>query len=173
MITQIIESCADQKSPIDGSQFQKLSKEYAALKKAETGSSKVNLDLTGDMLGSLDFVASGNTLEIGVYGSEAPKADGHNNFSGKSQLPQRKFLPEKGESFDSSITEMVNNIVQEYRADHTELSSDRLESINTSEQLYKYLESIVGEVGKARIKELALSSEWAIMLADYDLLDLL
>lgn len=125
------------------------------------------------MLGSLDFVASGDNIEIGVYGSEAQKADGHNNFSGKSTLPLRQFLPNKGESFDSSITDMVDQIVQEYKADNTELNPDKLENINTSEQLYRYLESVVGDVGRARIKELALSSEWALMLEDFDLLDLL
>lgn len=108
---QILISVADQVSPVTGRGFKRLSKNYAKLKLDETGSTDANLDLTGSMLQSLDVTTTRRGLVIGVFGADAPKADGHNNFSGESRLPRRQFLPEEGQRFKPEIRDGVEEII--------------------------------------------------------------
>jgi hypothetical protein len=164
---------ADSKSPVDGSSFQALSKDYGDKKQTETGSRKPNLDLTGEMLNSLDYKIVGDKLEIGVYGEDAPKADGHNNFSGKSKLPKRQFLPESGQAFDDSIKSLIADTVEQYKADNLELKAKDLKQVETKSDLYDLLKEYLGDYERARLKELVLSSELAAQLDEYDLLGLL
>lgn len=173
LVMQVLEYVADQKSPVDGSPFKELSEEYAAKKKAETGSDAPNLDLSGDMLNALDYKVKGTDLEIGVYGDEAPKADGHSNLSGKSKLPERAFIPNKGELFDDQILNIINDAIELYKADALELNEDILQMINSSDRLYDYLSSEFDGMSKSKIKEMILSSELATTLDKYDLLELL
>ena len=89
------------RSPLTGRNFKKLSDTYADAKK--NGDTTPNLYLEGDLYESLQFEREPgtNNLIIGVDSSEEGKADGHNNFSGDSPLPQRRFLAdsESGEQF--------------------------------------------------------------------------
>lgn len=173
MIEQTLSYVAESKSPVDGSSFKKLSKEYGAIKKAETGSDDPNLDLTGSMLTSLEFKVSGDKIELGVYGSDAGKADGHNNFSGKSKLPRRQFLPDKGEAFESSIMQLVSDTVAAYKADNATLKPKQLEAIDSKAGLYDYLQEVLGDYSRAELKRLVLSSELSVALDEFDLLGLL
>ena len=174
LVTQVLEYVADSKSPIDGSAFVALSKDYAEKKQEETGSSAPNLDLTGDMLSNLDYKITGDTIELGVYGDEAGKADGHNNFSGESKLPTRQFLPKAGESFDDSIVDIINEAIDMYKAENLDILDESvLKEINNSEELYNYLENEFDMTSKKKIKELILSTEMATTLDKYDLLDFL
>lgn len=173
LVTQVLEYVANSKSPIDGSTFHALSDEYAKKKKEETGSDDPNLDLTGKMLSSLDYKIIGQAIELGVYGDDAGKADGHNNFSGKSKLPERKFLPDKGELFDDEIVNIINDAIDMYKADNLSLDEDVLKNIDTKEELYGYLANEFDWLSKPKIKELILSSELATTLDKFDLLDLL
>lgn len=173
LVTQVLEYVADSKSPVDGSAFVVLSKEYAEKKKEETGSSAPNLDLTGDMLSSLDYKIIGNAIELGVYGADAGKADGHNNFSGESNLPTRQFLPKKGELFDDAIVDIINEAIDLYKADNLELDESVLKTVETKADLYEYLANEFDWLSKPKIKELVLTTEMAATLDKYDLLDLL
>lgn len=173
LVTQVLEYVAGSKSPVDGSKFVSLSDEYAKKKKEETGSDAPNLDLTGEMLSSLDYKIVGQAIELGVYGDDAGKADGHNNFSGKSKLPKRQFLPEEGQLFDDKIVDIVNEAIELYKAENVELDENILKSINSSERLYDYLKSEFGDMSKSKIKDLVLSSESAVLLDELDMLDLL
>lgn len=173
LVTQVLEYVAESTSPINGKPFAKLSNEYSEKKEEETGSSEPNLDLTGDMLNSLDYKIIGESIELGVYGDDAVKADGHNNFSGRSKLPKRQFLPNKGELFDDKIIDIINSAIDLYKAENTELDESILKSINSSERLYDYLKSEFGDMSKAKIKDLVLSSEAAVLLDELDMLDLL
>lgn len=173
LVEQILSSVADSKSPVNGNSFAPLSKDYATIKKAETGSSKPNLDLTGSMLQSLDFNVSGNNIEIGVFGEDAGKADGHNNFSGSSKLPTRQFLPDTGEEFDKSIMSLISDTVDQYKADNLQLDPKELETIESKAELYNYLSDVLGDLTMSELKDLVLSSEMAVTLEEFNLLDLL
>lgn len=181
LVVKVLESVADSRSPIDGKKFEPLKKpdkdgkggEYRAFKLKETGSDNPNLDLTGDMLTSLDFKIVNDKIELGVYGEDAGKADGHNNFSGKSKLPKRQFLPDKGEAFEDSIMSLISDTIDQYKADNATLSSKELKTIETKEDLYKYLAEVLGDYERSKLKSMVLSSELSVSLDDFDLLDLL
>lgn len=173
LVEQILESVAVSKSPVTGDSFARLSKDYADKKKSETGSSAPNLDLTGSMLTSLDYKISGDKLELGVFGEDAGKADGHNNFSGKSKLPTRQFLPKSGESFDKSIVSLVSDTIDQYKADNMSFKSKELKQVETKSDLYELLKDKLGDKSRSELKKLVLSSELSAELDAFDLLDLL
>lgn len=102
-------------SPVDGEKWAGLSPKYKKLKRGAIGSSKADLQLTGEMLEALDIRVKGNKLTILVNdNSQAGKSDGHNNHSGKSELPLRRFIPEEGEGFVSEIEDGIDEIISEF-----------------------------------------------------------
>lgn len=175
LVEQILDSLASTKSPIQGGKYKAtLSKDYAAKKKEETGSTDANLDLSGEMISSIDYKIKGNTIQIGVFGSDAGKADGHNNFSGKSKLPTRQFLPQEGQSFRKDIQTLIDETIEGYKTDIAELDSKQLNKIESSKDLYAYLAEELGITGKAAIRDAVLGSKNLIeSLDDFDLMDLL
>jgi len=129
----------ESKSPLDGSRFRALSKAYRIEKQAEGAPGVPNLELNGDMLSSLEYVEKEEGIEIGVFGSEAPKADGHNNLSGKSSLPERRFLPAEGETFKSSIEKEIRGIVNDYVAQDSDIRPDEFQEASSSSTFYDIL----------------------------------
>ena len=110
----ILSDLAEGRSPVQGQRFSLLTKEYANDEKG--GNRTPNLRLEGDLLDALDFKNRLEGLEIGIFkASENGKADGHNNFSGKS-TQQRRFIPDKEEIFRPSIMRRVNDIIKEYES---------------------------------------------------------
>lgn len=98
-------------SPVSGEKFPRLSKAYADEEKG--GNRTPNLRLSRDMVNSLNYKVSGTTVEVGVFDSaEKPKADGHNNFSGASKIPQRRFIPGEDQNFKKQITSKINKIIR-------------------------------------------------------------
>jgi len=173
LVEQILESLADVQSPVQGGKYKAtLSKGYAKKKQEETGSTDANLDLSGDMISSLDYRVKGNTIQVGVFGEDAGKADGHNNFSGKSKLPTRQFLPQEGQQFRSDIMKLMAETVENYKAESTELDTERLNEIESKSELFDYLKSELGIDSTAAMKRAVLGSKNLIeLLDDYDLLD--
>lgn len=113
VVNEILRFVGSGKSPVKGekSTFPRLTKEYAQDKKG--GNTTANLDLMGDMLDSLTFKNTRNGIEVGIFqGSEVPKADGHNNFSGESKLPRRRFIPSEDQGFRQRIERGIKDIVQ-------------------------------------------------------------
>lgn len=124
------------------------------------------------MIGSIDFKTDGDKITIGVFGKDAPKADGHNNLSGASSLPIRRFLPEVGESYTGDIKKLILDEIRKTKAESADIS-DKLEDVESSEDLYEVLRGVfVGET-KARIKEAVLGTALREVLDEFDLLDLL
>jgi len=120
----ILDKVSDGVSPVYGrGRFTGYSKEYKKYKSEFTSSSTVNLELTGSMLDSLKYEIDerSGTIEIGIWDTEAPKADGHNNHSGDSSLPLRRFIPKESEKFDLEIQGEIDNILQEYESANTEV----------------------------------------------------
>jgi|18_taG_2_1085343.scaffolds.fasta_scaffold00339_23 hypothetical protein len=104
----------DGKSPVaNRGSFKKLNKEYA--KEEKGGDTNPNLDLDGDLLNALTSKnKKGDKIEIGIFkAGEQGKADGHNNFSGKSTLPTRRFIPSEREKFKKSITVGIKQIIND------------------------------------------------------------
>lgn len=119
---QVLLNCGEGRSPVSGGQWKRtLSPEYKKRKVDEGGSNFANLELSGDMLDALDVVnGRGSKLRLQVEGSEeAAKADGHNNFSGKSPLPPRQFIPnaKKGQTFKREILNGIRDILERYAED--------------------------------------------------------
>lgn len=176
LVEQILESLADVQSPVQGGRYKgTLSKSYAKKKMEETGSKDPNLDLTGDLISSIDYRIKGDSIQIGVFDAEnAGKADGHNNFSGKSKLPTRQFLPQEGQTFRSDIRSLVSETVDNYKADVAELDEAKLDSINSKSELIAYLKDELGIESTAALKRTVLGSRsLSNMLDDFDLLDLI
>lgn len=175
LVERTLSALADQKSPVSGyGRFKALSQAYREKKKDETGSSDANLDLTGAMISALDYKVSGNKLTIGVFGEDAPKADGHNNLSGSSQLPTRRFLPEEGETYTREIEQLIRDELRYKKADiGGEVVLKGIEDVETSADLYELLSKVIGDYSKAKLRDAALSSSLKLILEEYDMLDLL
>jgi hypothetical protein len=113
LVDEILRKVSTGTSPVEGRcRFKILNKEYAEDEKF--GNRTPNLDLEGDMLNALDYRVTGNTkLEVGIFkSSEVPKADGHNNFSGQSKLPERRFIPDDSEAFKKDIQGRIKQLVE-------------------------------------------------------------
>lgn len=114
--TAVLEYVGEGKSPVRGGPWKRsLSPEYRKLKAEESGVTIANMELSGDMLDALAVVRKrGNNLSLQIEGAEAPKADGHNNHSGDSKLPERRFIPKENETFRSDMWAEIRRILQEY-----------------------------------------------------------
>lgn len=80
------------KSPVTGSKFVPLSKEYAKLKQKIVGNKSANLILMEDMVSSLKTKISGNKITIGIFGDTLQKKKAFNHTVGDT-LPRRPLLP--------------------------------------------------------------------------------
>jgi phage gpG-like protein len=110
VIDEIQSYLAKGESPVDGQSFPSLSKKYAESEK--NGNRTPNLNLQGDLWDSLAVEFDDSKMIVGVFDKrETPKADGHNNFSGDSKLPQRRFIPNKDESFRPAIMRKVQTLI--------------------------------------------------------------
>jgi len=120
LVESILDKVGEEKSPVTGRQFKKLSEQYKKRKKAEGSGTKANLQLEGDLLDSLIAEVDKGKIKITVSENQQPKADGHNNFSGKSLLPRRPFIPDaqRNETFTKDIRDGANDIAMEYLKDY-------------------------------------------------------
>lgn len=110
---EILRYVSQGKSPVAGyGNFPKLNKQYAKSQKG--GNTLPNLELTGDMLSALEITSKGNKIVVEVPGKEADKADGHNNHSGDSKLPLRRFIPAEDEFFKRQIENSIKEIIDRH-----------------------------------------------------------
>jgi hypothetical protein len=141
---EILRALSAGKSPVVGETFKKLNKEYADEEKG--GNRTPNLELDGDMLDALIYKNNDKGIEIGIFSSsEVPKADGHNNFSGDSKLPKRRFIPKDDQKFKREIETGVRSIVNEYKKSTT-TSTDPFASILTVEESEERVDIQVGDL---------------------------
>lgn len=164
LIDTILGKVGQAKSPFRGESWPGLSEEYKKIKKADGRGTKANLELSGDMLDALEFKRTKDGIKLQVTGTEAPKADGHNNFSGKSNLPTRKFLPQEGDKFVGSIDGNIRSIISDQVTKSMKIKKSDLRGITTKRQLNKFLREEFPTVSVADVKD--------SILIDDDLRDL-
>ncbi len=114
VLEAVLSDTADQRSAVTGRPFPKLNPNYAKQKKAAGHKPVPNLEFDGDMLSALQVIpASAGRLKLQVSPDQADKADGHNNHSGESRLPPRKFIPnaDADETFRPAIRAAIKDIV--------------------------------------------------------------
>lgn len=118
---EIISSMDAATSPVSGyGKFPGLSSEYKKKKVKLGGSPTANLELDGDLKDSIKVTkSSGGRLKVTVSSSQQGKADGHCNFSGKSNLPLRRFIPNEddGETFKKSIIAEIASAIEPFAED--------------------------------------------------------
>lgn len=129
IVNSVLDAMAAGESPVEGEKaWKQLDKKYA--EKFHGGDRTPRLELEGDLKAALGFEPTDNGLIVGILDdSQAPKADGHNNFSGQSSLPRRRFIPSRVQEFNSDIMDEVENIIESYRADaqaQAELDAEEL-----------------------------------------------
>lgn len=114
--TEVLDYVAQSKTPVAGGSFKKtLSPDYKRKKLEEGGSGRADLELSGDMLDALEVARKrGKMLSLQITGAEAPKADGHNNHSGSSKLPERIFIPKEGGNFKPAILSGLKRLLEEH-----------------------------------------------------------
>lgn len=104
-------------SPVSGQgKYKQLSKVYALKKKG--GSRHPDLHLTGKLQASVTIEDSPRgALRLTVSPLEQKKADGHNNFTGKSTLPRRAFIPDvnRNERLKRQIELGINRIANRFK----------------------------------------------------------
>lgn len=128
LVEKIKDYCSSANSPVDGYDWNKrLSPKYKKLKEAATGRKAADMDLTGEMLEALTYRATRDTVEVGIFDkSQVGKADGHNNFSGDSQLPLRRFIPnnEDEDKFKAPIMRELIALAEEILQDKQQSTED-------------------------------------------------
>lgn len=173
LVEQTLVNAAEGASIVKGESIPALtSKPYKLKKRDEVGNAKANLELSGEMLDSVDFRSSGTSITIGVYGEAALRADGHNNFSGKSSLPKRRIFPDEGQQYKSGVLKEISRIVSDYKANASE--TKQFESISNKTELYDLLKTRLGLTSRSEIKLSVLRSpELLSIIEDMGLGDLL
>jgi len=166
LVEQTLISMNQKQSPVSGAgSFKALSPGYKKLKQAQVGSTEANLEFDGVLKDELTFEPAPFGISLGVYGERAGAADGHNNLSGKSSLPTRKFLPDEGEKYKAQIAREVERIVADIVAEEIKFKKSDFKDVTTKGELYAVLKTIFGEMSRA---ELNLS-----VFRNEELLDLL
>lgn len=163
------------KSPIAGAGWPALSKDYRKFKISKNRPGEANIEFSGDTLDSYDFnVKPSGVLEMGVFGGDtAPIADGHNNISGKSDLPTRQWLPKQGDRYSSDIMSNVDDIIARSIAKNARISRRKLSKVKSKTELFDVLGEIFqgltrGQITDAIVNEPELLTELtALGLLDF------
>lgn len=175
IVEQVLLSLHKAQSPVIGESFPKLSSQYAAKKKEEGGEGKPNLELSGEMLDALEWRPTKTGIEVGFFGDQAPKADGHLKFSGlENNTPKRRFLPGEGQNFKHEIRSELDKIVNDAIVENTDIPDKKLEKVSSKSELYELLKERFGDLTRSEIRDSVLrSADIADLLDEFDLLQYL
>lgn len=166
LVEESLLAVSSAKSPVAGESFPGLIKgPYRKKKLEEVGNATADLQLSGETLDEFSFASTKDGIKIGVFGDRAPVADGHNNLSGKSQLPQRRFIPAEDQSYRPAITKEVDRIVADAIAESASFKKSDFKGVETFMELKAVLEARVGTMTRPETKIFIYRNE--------DLLDLL
>lgn len=120
LLESILSDVADGKSPVTGRKFKQLNKDYA--EKEHGGDRNARLELSGGLLSGLIVRPSDGGILVTVAEDEQEKADGHNNHSGDSLLPERRFIPKADDNqfFRPEIRKSIIEIGKDFLDDTTD-----------------------------------------------------
>lgn len=175
IVESVLKTVAGAESPVKGEDWPALSTKYKAKKEAEGLAGEANMEFEGDMLDSLSFEETRDGVEVGIFGKEAWKADGHLKFSGEEGMaPRRRFLPGEGQEFDSAIQDGIEEIILGVIGDETKLDRQDFNAVSTKAELYSVLSEYFPDLARAEIKQLVVSAPSMVaFLDDLSLLELL
>lgn len=175
LVEQTLASMGGKKSPIAGApSFPPLSKNYKKRKLQEVGSGEANLEFDGQMKDEIDYERTPDGIKIGVFGDRAGAADGHNNLSGKSQLPRRQFLPDEGQTYKANISREVDRIVADIVAEQSGFDESDFDGVTTKKELYARLKELFGDMTRNELSLSVFRNEQLVnLLSDLDLLRLI
>ncbi len=175
LVEQTLSSMGEKKSPIQGApNFAPLSKNYKKRKLEEVGSGEANLEFDGIMKDDTDFQPTEDGIKLGVFGERAGAADGHNNLSGKSQLPLRKFLPDEGENYKPKIVKEVERIIADIIGEQVKYKAKDFKGIETKKEIYSKLKEIFGDLPRSELSLSVFRNEALTdLLTELDLIGLL
>lgn len=121
VLESVLDTVGDARSPVargSGGAYpwkRSLSKGYKEFKKGK-GRLIANMELSGDMLDAVRAPIRGSTITLKVGGKEGDKADGHNDHSGDSDLPLRRFVPSEKDkdTFTKPILSGIKRIIKSF-----------------------------------------------------------
>lgn len=129
VLTQVLKDTSQGLSAVTGRQWKiTLNEDYAKRKQAAGGTPIANLELEGDLLQAVRIVREGDTkLKLFVEEDQSDKADGHNNHSGDSKLPRRRFIPNEddGDTFRAGINKQITKVVKEVTPNKAEAALNK------------------------------------------------
>ena len=159
IVSEILGSLNESHSPVAGEKWPGLSKGYKKIKVAQGGTTTPDMQLSGDMLDSLKFKPTSEGIEVGFFGKEAAKADGHNKLSGRENFtPQRRFLPEEGQSFLKSIEKGIEEIIADAVVEAEKLDKSDFQGVETKYDLMRVLSDKFDGMTNSEIKGAILRS---------------
>jgi hypothetical protein len=152
MLESVLDKVAEGVSPVAGERFPALSKEYRKRKIEEGAPPIPNLDLHGDLWESFSYELTDEGFKLGVFGAEAPKADGHFKFSGKEgTAPKRRAVPGEGQKFKAEIQDEAEAIVAQALAERVEPSRDDFEGIDSARDFWAAASAIFPDMTRPEI----------------------
>lgn len=157
ILDHILKRVGNAKNPFTGQSYPGLSKDYKKQKKEDGAPGIANLENTGNMLDSLSYSTTNEGIKIFIKGDTAPQADGHNNFSGDSRLPERQFLPKEDESFPSQLLRDVQSIISENIVGESEIKRSDISLITSTVALNAFLRSRFPDLTVGQAKSSILS----------------
>lgn len=132
------------------------------------------MEFEGDMLDSLTYEETKDGIELGWFGGEAGKADGHNNLSGDSSLPQRRTIPDVGQKFVGDIQDEIEKIVADGIADSLEFEASDFEDVKSKQSLYDALDEFFPDLTRGEVRGVvSRTPDLVRLLDDLGLLDYL
>lgn len=154
IIEQTLQSLGDRKSPVSGAPYRSFltSDEYRKEKRSQNLSPVADLELTGRLKDSLRSKNTREGIKIGHFSaSQAPKADGHNNISGDSLLPERRYLPKPGEKYKRQIQTEIDRIIAESAVEANAPTKRQLESISTKTEFWQLMSTLYPDIPRSDV----------------------
>lgn len=175
LVESILSTVGKSKSPVAGEDWPSLSANYKKKKIDDGLPGRANMEYEGDMLDTLEFKKTDDGIELGFFGAEAWKADGHLKFSGKdNNTPKRRFLPGEDQTFIPSIQAEIENIVADAVADSMEFTSADFDDVGSKSELYEALSDYFPDLTRAEVRSaITRTPALARLLDDLDLLEFL
>lgn len=175
LVESVVSSAVRAKSPVAGEDWPALSPKYKKHKIEEGLPGKANLEFEGDMLDALEYRATEDGIELGFFGDQAWKADGHLKFSGKDNgIPKRRLLPDEGQEFVPAIQRELEKIVADAVAGEMEFDTEDFENIDTEAELYDVLDEYFPGLSRVELRgAVTRTPALARLLEDNNLLGLL